>query len=42
LLDFLKKKTTALLGNIFRKTENNESKTELLIFITPSIINELL
>ena len=30
------------VGSIFRKTENNESKTELLIFITPSIINELL
>src|SRR5690606_26340491 len=28
------------LGNLFRRTANNETKTELLIFITPSIINE--
>jgi type IV pilus assembly protein PilQ len=30
------------VGNIFKKTEETESKTELLIFITPSIINEIL
>ena len=30
------------LGNMFKKTEESESKTELLIFITPSIINEIL
>jgi type IV pilus assembly protein PilQ len=29
------------LGTLFRRTENSSSKTELLIFITPSIINEL-
>lgn len=29
------------LGNLFKRTENNETKTELLIFITPSIINDL-
>ncbi len=28
------------IGNLFRRTENTETKTELLIFITPSIINE--
>jgi type IV pilus assembly protein PilQ len=30
------------LGNIFKRTEESESKTELLIFITPTIINEIL
>ncbi len=30
------------VGNIFKRTEETESKTELLIFITPSIINEIL
>jgi type IV pilus assembly protein PilQ len=30
------------VGNIFKRTEESESKTELLIFITPSIINEIL
>jgi len=30
------------VGNLFKRTENAETKTELLIFITPSIINELL
>jgi type IV pilus assembly protein PilQ len=30
------------IGNIFKRTEETESKTELLIFITPSIINEIL
>ncbi|MDT8397547.1 MAG: type IV pilus secretin PilQ [Pseudomonadales bacterium] len=29
------------LGNLFKRTENNQTKTELLIFITPSIINDL-
>lgn len=29
------------VGNLFKRTENTENKTELLIFITPSIINEL-
>lgn len=28
------------VGNLFKRTENNETKTELLIFITPTIINE--
>src|SRR5690606_32713481 len=31
-----------VLGGLFRRTENNQSKTELLIFITPSIINDLM
>ena len=30
------------IGNIFKRTEETESKTELLIFITPTIINEIL
>jgi type IV pilus assembly protein PilQ len=30
------------VGNLFKRTENAETKTELLIFITPSIINELM
>ncbi|HEY0962072.1 MAG TPA: type IV pilus secretin PilQ [Pseudomonadales bacterium] len=30
------------VGNIFKRTEETDSKTELLIFITPSIINEIL
>jgi type IV pilus assembly protein PilQ len=30
------------VGNIFKRTEESETKTELLIFITPSIINEIL
>ncbi len=30
------------VGNIFKRTENSETKTELLIFITPSIIKDLL
>lgn len=30
------------VGNIFKRTEDSKSKTELLIFITPSVINELL
>jgi len=30
------------IGNIFKRTENSETKTELLIFITPSIISDLL
>jgi type IV pilus assembly protein PilQ len=30
------------VGNMFKRTENTEVKTELLIFITPSIINEFL
>lgn len=30
------------VGNIFKRTENTEGKTELLIFITPSIINDLM
>lgn len=30
------------LGNLFKKTEDSKTKTELLIFITPSVINELL
>jgi type IV pilus assembly protein PilQ len=30
------------VGNIFKRTDETESKTELLIFITPSIINEIL
>jgi type IV pilus assembly protein PilQ len=30
------------VGNIFKRTEKTEGKTELLIFITPSIINEIL
>lgn len=30
------------VGNIFKRTEETETKTELLIFITPSIINELM
>jgi type IV pilus assembly protein PilQ len=29
------------LGNLFKRTKDSSSKTELLIFITPSIINEL-
>ena len=28
------------LGNLFKRTENTENKTELLIFITPSILDE--
>ncbi|HWK55494.1 MAG TPA: type IV pilus secretin PilQ [Hyphomicrobiales bacterium] len=31
-----------VVGGLFRRTENNQSKTELLIFITPSIINDLM
>ena len=30
------------IGNAFKRTEDSRSKTELLIFITPSVINELL
>ncbi|MDY6982872.1 MAG: type IV pilus secretin PilQ [Pseudomonadota bacterium] len=30
------------VGNLFKRTEESENKTELLIFITPSIINEIL
>lgn len=30
------------IGNLFKRTENSETKTELLIFITPSIINDLM
>ncbi len=30
------------VGNLFKRTENSESKTELLIFITPSIIKEIM
>lgn len=30
------------IGNMFKRTENQETKTELLIFITPSIINEFM
>lgn len=30
------------VGNLFKRTEESENKTELLIFITPSIINEVL
>jgi type IV pilus assembly protein PilQ len=30
------------LGSLFKRTENTQTKTELLIFITPSIINDLL
>jgi type IV pilus assembly protein PilQ len=30
------------VGNLFRRTENTETKTELLIFITPSIIKDIL
>jgi len=30
------------IGNLFKRTENAETKTELLIFITPSIINEFM
>jgi type IV pilus assembly protein PilQ len=30
------------VGNIFKRTEESQTKTELLIFITPSIINEIL
>lgn len=30
------------VGNVFKRTEDSRSKTELLIFITPSVINELL
>ncbi|MES2604046.1 MAG: type IV pilus secretin PilQ [Pseudomonadota bacterium] len=30
------------VGNLFKRTEDFKSKTELLIFITPSVINELL
>jgi type IV pilus assembly protein PilQ len=30
------------LGNLFKRTENTQSKTELLIFITPSIMNDFL
>lgn len=30
------------LGNLFKRTENSETKTELLIFITPSIIKDML
>tara|TARA_R110000824_G_scaffold336_9_gene2294 strand:+ start:87428 stop:89491 length:2064 start_codon:yes stop_codon:yes gene_type:complete len=29
------------IGGLFRRTENSETKTELLIFITPSIINDI-
>ena len=29
------------VGGLFRRTENTETKTELLIFITPSIINDI-
>ena len=29
------------IGNLFKRTINSETKTELLIFITPSIINEI-
>lgn len=31
-----------IVGNLFKRTENQETKTELLIFITPSILNELM
>ncbi len=30
------------VGNLFKRTEDTENKTELLIFITPSIINDIL
>ena len=30
------------IGNMFKRTENANTKTELLIFITPSIINDFL
>jgi len=30
------------VGNIFKRTEESESKTELLIFITPTIINDIM
>jgi type IV pilus assembly protein PilQ len=30
------------VGNLFKRTEDSQTKTELLIFITPSIINDLL
>lgn len=30
------------VGNLFKRTTNEETKTELLIFITPSIINEFM
>jgi type IV pilus assembly protein PilQ len=30
------------VGNLFKRTEDTQTKTELLIFITPSIINDLL
>ena len=29
------------IGGLFRRTENTETKTELLIFITPSILNDV-
>ena len=28
------------IGGLFRRTANSETKTELLIFITPSILND--
>ena len=30
------------VGNLFKRTESAETKTELLIFITPSIIKEVM
>ena len=30
------------VGNLFKRTENSNTKTELLIFITPSIINDFM
>jgi len=33
--------SSSIVGNLFKKREENKSKTELLIFITPSVINEL-
>lgn len=30
------------VGNLFKRTENQETKTELLIFITPSILSDLM
>ncbi|MBN4075252.1 type IV pilus secretin PilQ [Gammaproteobacteria bacterium AH-315-E17] len=29
------------IGGLFRRTENSQTKTELLIFITPSILNDI-
>ncbi|MEM1355152.1 MAG: type II secretion system secretin GspD [Planctomycetota bacterium] len=29
-----------LLGNLFRRTEQNDVKTELLVFLTPEVIND--